>query len=513
MDLAYIVLLILFIIYIPIYMFVRKSDRAKEAGFVTWGPTIMIKTRWGLKLMDRWGRHKRFWGVFGAFSLIVSFLLMASIVAILVIDLSLIPSMISSGTSIGIEYALAIPGLNPALPLVYGIIGLVIAMVVHELAHGIQSRTNDVKVKSSGILYGVVPLGAFVEPDDDEVGKSSRRTRLHIFAAGITTNFIVAGILFILMFSMMNGMVTCDYEDNPAIYAESYDNGIPVSSIFTEIDGTPIDGYDGLIGYLKANGTAGLDTHNITYVYHDEIRHADLKTGVYLNTIQKGSPAHKANVPVGSFLLSISSVDGSQVSVLEVPTDFTDVISGTSPGEKVIVTYCDLDGVTNTAEVELGDNGGKGFFGASVTLSGMSLTTPDKVLQTGINPFYGKETLTDCAMGILTFIGAPFQGFSPVPESCSWWFDCDTLGNDVFWILIHIIFWTFWLNMVLAISNALPAIPFDGGYLFKDGLDWLIEKMGVYEADKRENLVNVFANFTSYLMLFALVLILVIMVL
>ncbi|MBR2394838.1 MAG: metalloprotease, partial [Candidatus Methanomethylophilaceae archaeon] len=78
MNVAYVVLLILFIIYVPIYLYVRKSEKAHNAGFVTWGPTIMIKTRWGLGMMDRIGKHKRLWNAFGAFSLVVSFLLMVT---------------------------------------------------------------------------------------------------------------------------------------------------------------------------------------------------------------------------------------------------------------------------------------------------------------------------------------------------------------------------------------------------------------------------------------------------
>ena len=78
---------------------------------------------------------------------------------------------------------------------------------------------------------------------------------------------------------------------------------------------------------------------------------------------------------------------------------------------------------------------------------------------------------------------------------------------------MYIIYWTFWLNLVLGVSNALPAVPFDGGYLFRDGIDWILEKCGVYEVDKRQNLVNVFTNFTSYMMLFAMLLVLVVIVL
>ena len=511
MNVAYIVLLILFVIYVPIYLYVRKSEKAHNAGFVTWGPTIMIKTRWGLKMMDRVGKHKRLWNAFGAFSLVVSFLLMVTIIAILVIDISLLPNVIASGTSMGIEYALAIPGLNPMLPLVYGIIGLVIAMVVHELAHGIQSRANDVKVESSGILYGVVPLGAFVEPDEADVEKSSRKAKLHLYAAGITTNFVMAAVLFTVMFASISGFVTTDYDDNPAIYAESYDIGVPVSSIFTMVDGTPIDDYTEFVNYLRVNGTPGLDSYNMTYVYKNETFVKEVALGVYINTLVKDSPVFKSDIPLGSYLLTMS--DGTQTVSLEVPEDFTSFMSGTTPGETITVCYQDPNGDVKTVDVVLGEKDGKGFFGASVSLSGMSLTTPTILLDSGINPFYGRESLSDYAMGVIAYIGAPFQGFSPVPESCVWWYDCTIMDADAFWIIIYIIYWTFWLNLVLGVSNALPAVPFDGGFLFRDGVDWLLEKGGMCDVEKRQNLVTVLTNFTSYAMLIAMLLVLVVIVL
>lgn len=511
MNMAYVVLLILFIIYVPIYVYVRKSQKAHDAGFVTWGPTIMIKTKWGLGMMDRIGAHKKLWNVFGAISLVISFLLMVTIVAILIIDISLLPSVIASGTSMGIEYALAIPGLNPMLPLVYGIIGLIIAMVFHELAHGIQSRANGVRVKSSGILYGVVPLGAFVEPDEEDVEVSSRKAKLHLYAAGIATNFVLAMVLFVVMTASINGCITSDHEDNPAIYAEAYDIGIPVSSIITMIEGTPIDNYQQFDSYIRGLDTPELDRVTITYLYEDGTYTKGVDLGVYITTVVKGSPAEKSGIPKGSFILTMS--DSTVTKNMQVPQDFSDFMSGRSPGDVVTVTYQTESGVQETKDITLSDRDGKGFFGVSVSLSGLSITTPAILLESGINPFYGREGITEYAMGLISYIGAPFKGFSPIPESCSWWYDCTVMDDGVFWILIYIIYWTFWLNLVLGVSNALPAVPFDGGYLFRDGVDWILEKGGMVDVDKRQNLVNVLTNFTSYLMLFAMLLVLVVIVL
>ena len=127
------------------------------------------------------------------------------------------------------------------------------------------------------------------------------------------------------------------------------------------------------------------------------------------------------------------------------------------------------------------------------------------IVETGINPLSDREGLQDCAIGLLSYVSMPFKGFSPIPESVTWWYD----NGDVFWILIWTIYWIFWLDIVLAISNALPALPFDGGLLLVGALDWLYEKGGVKEEEKRDKYVGTTANIISYAMLFILVLVLI----
>ena len=37
-------------------------------------------------------------------------------------------------------------------------------------------------------------------------------------------------------------------------------------------------------------------------------------------------------------------------------------------------------------------------------------------------------------------------------------------------------YWLFWLNLMLGATNALPAVPLDGGYIFKDGIESLVSR-------------------------------------
>lgn len=507
METTYIVLLVLLAIYIPLYIFVRKSEKAHEKGFVPYGPTIMIKTSWGLRLMDRLGKYRRFWHFMGTVSLGVSLVLAIAIISILVIDLTLLPSVIGKG-GLGIEYALAIPGLNPILPITYGIIGLVFAMVIHEMAHGIQSRANDIKVNSSGILYGVVPLGAFVEPDEEETEKASRRARMHVYAAGITTNTFAAILLFGMLVFGMTGGIACDYEDNAAVYSVvdgtvAYEYNIETTSIITHIDGVPVT-LDGLTDVLKQNTSDTLQYYDVTFLYKNTETVHNMPLGVCVSSVISDSPAKNLGISKGMFITKMDS------TVINVPGDFVDFMSTTNPGQDIVVTYYDLNKTQQTATVTLSDGGDSRYFGVATTISGFSFITPESILEMGTNPFYGRDGFRDQAMGLISFISQPFKGFSPIPESTTWWFHSTTfLSDEAFWIIIWIVYWCFWLNIVLAVSNALPAVPFDGGLLLFCAGDWFFEKIGMKDEKKREEYVNKTCSVISYSMIFIMVIVLV----
>ncbi|MCL1811819.1 MAG: metalloprotease, partial [Methanomassiliicoccaceae archaeon] len=111
MELTYLILLILTIFYVPFYIWVWRSPKAAEYGLAKYGPCVMIKTKYGTGLMDRLSRYRRFWRFFGTLSLVISVGLMAFIILIIAVGILNLANSLSS-PGVGIEYALAIPGLN-----------------------------------------------------------------------------------------------------------------------------------------------------------------------------------------------------------------------------------------------------------------------------------------------------------------------------------------------------------------------------------------------------------------
>jgi membrane-associated protease RseP (regulator of RpoE activity) len=48
-----------------------------------------------------------------------------------------------------------------------------------------------------------------------------------------------------------------------------------------------------------------------------------------------------------------------------------------------------------------------------------------------------------------------------------------------FWMVIQLLFWCGWFNLVVGTFNALPLVPLDGGYILKEGVDRTLDRKGL----------------------------------
>lgn len=93
-----------------------------------------------------------------------------------------------------------VPGVQFYLP-IHAIVSLIILLVVHEIAHGILARSQGFRVKSLGLLTaGLLPIGAFTEPDEKQMKRGTAERRLRVFTSGSMANF-AAAIVFVLLFT------------------------------------------------------------------------------------------------------------------------------------------------------------------------------------------------------------------------------------------------------------------------------------------------------------------------
>ncbi len=131
-------------------------------------------------------------------------LLLAGLLFYGLVVLSALASTILSGTnamaSTSPGATMLLPGVN--LPFFEGIAALVIIMAVHEYAHAILGRLARVPLLSTGVvLFGVIPIGAFVEPDEGRLARAEKVAQTRVLVAGSTAN-LMASLFFFVVFML-----------------------------------------------------------------------------------------------------------------------------------------------------------------------------------------------------------------------------------------------------------------------------------------------------------------------
>ena len=194
-------------LYIGIIFFLHRTGRlGPDKRFSLFGPLLMVKTQKGRSLLDRLGRFRRTWSVLGDVGLVLAAVAMIVVVVTLLLEAA-VALRIPSSAAPQPATALGLPGINPFIPIGYGIAAIAVGIVLHELFHGFVARSQNIGVKSLGVLFLVVPMGAFVEQDDKEMQAASRRTRGRVAAAGIFANFVVAAVTFLILGLLVSSSV------------------------------------------------------------------------------------------------------------------------------------------------------------------------------------------------------------------------------------------------------------------------------------------------------------------
>jgi membrane-associated protease RseP (regulator of RpoE activity) len=153
----------------------------------------------------------------------------------------------------------AAPG--PVAPLIPGVtmsfnfflmilIPLIVAVIVHELAHGIAARADNIPVESSGLFLFLIFFGAFVEPDEEYVKiKTTRRQRARLYASGSGANLMVAAIAFVMLTFIIipipsGALISSVIQGSPA------DGVLAPGMVIIEMNGTTIQTTDDLSNFM-----------------------------------------------------------------------------------------------------------------------------------------------------------------------------------------------------------------------------------------------------------------------
>ncbi|MFQ5998576.1 MAG: site-2 protease family protein [Candidatus Bathyarchaeia archaeon] len=370
-------------------MSTASSENQKEKKIQFSIPLILIKSKRGLSLLDRLAKLKATKPAGWAF---LYFLPLAAAGGLfLIISAVSILATNSAARSIASEAGplanILLPGINPFVPVFYGIIAIVIGLVVHEGAHGILARSLGFPVKATGLmLFLGIPIGAFVEIDDNELKKARARDSGRVLAAGPGGN-IIAGVISLAFLIAIIGSMS------------------PVA-----------DGF-GVVGLVE------------------------------------GYPAQKVGLRQGDIILEVNGAPiSTRASLLEE-------VGSLKPGSEVSVKIWRSGHVLDYSIMAVAspDGSGRSILGVSGVGTTESLENY-------------KQITTSSPTGFLAFLVPPTFSGAIVPYSDSMQvFFTSSLG-EAFFPLANFFFWIWFVNINLAIFNALPIYPLDGGHALSAAL-------------------------------------------
>ncbi|MGQ0535970.1 MAG: site-2 protease family protein [Methanobacteriota archaeon] len=414
MSVAFFVVLLLVIVHTAILLRVMKrpgwGDFDRALGFV-----LLWRTQYGKRLIDWLSGARRFWNAFADVGIVLTFVAGGVLLFFLVFQVYAIVGVEAVRQDLvdnppSVQLFLGLPGVNPAIPLGYGILALVVALVIHEFSHGILARAADLRVKSLGLLFVAVPLGAFVEPDEEDLQRARTRVKNRIFAAGPTSNLVLAAVAAVVLSSAFL---------SPASVVAGGE-GVGIVDVFP---GTAAASA-GLAPGMVVRAIDGQPVRNATE-FHDAL--AD-------------------RFPGEAVTLSVHS-DGRDFATRAVLTSRYDFVAENAP---------DANDEAFRSQ---------GFLGVGTVSLDVLAFLHDELaspIRNGVSGvlFYVAFPFFELRYGISPFQG-PYQDFFVTGGPLA------ALPAGVYWGAAYAVYWIFWLNFALGTFNALPAGPLDGGQMFR----------------------------------------------
>ena len=423
-DWSFILLLILSW-YILLRIWENNGTLDRWNASRVFGVILMVRSKRGLKLLDKTVKPRGFWRFYGEVSLWVcmfSMIMVGLLMIIAFITALMTPPQTPPPSA---SELVAIPGLNPVIPLGWGAVAFIVALVIHEFGHGLQARAHGMRIRAFGLLQlGPLPLGAFAEPQYEELTNAPSKERMRMFAAGPATNIFAAVVCLIFIGGLAGQFVASDdgvhvrgiVQDEGA-----YNAGLQPWDTIQSIDNQTVSNVDDFYDIMTAYSAN--DTIAITVTHRDghvETLNATLsdKYDYYLDLGWSKSNLADLGVEQGDAFLGVEGLSGGTSGVDRLAGPLSPRWDGNLLQKSVMVPFHTLS----------------------------MMIVPFELQGVAMHPF--EESLLEADDN-------PFA---------------QTLGTNGLLFLVNLFFWLLWVNILLGFTNLIPMVPFDGGHMFKDML-------------------------------------------
>ncbi len=441
-----------------------------DASRVLFGMVLMVRTKKGQTTLENVSKPRKFWRIYGEASLWVCWISMAVIALLLILAIYSAITIDTNQPAPSPSELVAIPGINPIIPLGWGVVAFVVCLVIHELGHGIQARAHGMRVKSFGLLMaGPLPLGAFAEPEYNELVNSPRRERQRMFAAGPATNIFAALILMVLLGQVAGQFVSeTDGVHSSAIIVDqpAEEAGLLAFDVIVAINGSEISDEQDFIDVMEdINSGQIVDMEVVRYETGETETLTVNMTDKYQYYIELGwdpETLESIGVEEGDAFLGVSN------------------LAGGTAGVERLAGWAHPDFESNPL--------------------GYIIAVPVGTVNILITPFQNQGVAIHPAQEEMLSAGDGFLA--------------ETIGLSGLLFLVNLFFWLIWVNILLGFTNLIPMIPFDGGHLFKDivngvmnGVRKLGQKTGLYNLHPLwvDHVTRRASSLSSMMLLFALV--------
>lgn len=370
--------------------------------FITlYGPIIGLKTD-QVGFFDYFRKYSGFLRIYGTIGVAMVVIVSIAMVVMLLLSVNLTLELKPEPTSLHKpQNIFLIPGINEFVPSTFAVwFAFILTLVIHEFGHAILCRVEQIAVKSMGVLLLLIPIGAFVEPDEEEVKKAESWPRMRMYGAGIMNNLVIGLISFGLLVSLIGFAVPVHEPIVVGLYQNysAADMNIPTPSIIRSVNGESVRTTAEVSDLL--NSTRPYDTVRIGFENNGELKEYALNLSPWPESL------------------------------------------GVKESGFMGVYYYNGQGVIDTVK---------------------SMFSPIGIFMLLSVPF--NPTMEGQYLRILGF-DVTDTGYYEVPF-------------PGYWEVIHLLFWSGFINLAAGLFNALPMIPLDGGFIFKEGTERLLSRRGL----------------------------------